>query len=68
MKQVMNQIQEKNKKNLSKFAEDWVPVKNIMNGMIQLDNNEYVTGVKVAPKNIFILDGDTQNNIIFNLL
>lgn len=51
----------------SKYAEDWVPVKTIQNGMIILDNNYYVTGIKVEPKNIFILDFQTQNNIIFNL-
>lgn len=54
------------KMNQSKFSEDWVPVKSIQNGMIVLDNNWYVTGIKVEPKNIFILDGQTQNNIIFN--
>ena len=40
----------------SKYAEDWVPIKNIMNGMIQLDNGFYVTGIKVSPMNIFFLD------------
>ena len=51
----------------SKFTEDWVPIKSIMNGMIQLDNGYYVTGIKVQPKNIFILDQQTQDNVIFNL-
>ncbi len=51
----------------SKFTEDWVPVKNIMNGMIQLENGQYVTGIKVSPKNIFILDQGERDNIIFNL-
>lgn len=51
----------------SKYTEDWVPVKNIMNGMIQLDNGEYVTGVKVQPKNIFILDSGERDNVIFRL-
>lgn len=50
----------------SKYSEDWVPVKAIQNGMIILNNNYYVTGIKVEPKNIFILDYQTQNNIIFN--
>ena len=50
----------------SKYTEDWVPIKSIQNGMIQLNNNYYVTGIKVEPKNIFILDYQTQNNIIFN--
>ncbi|MGN0966156.1 MAG: hypothetical protein ACI4OP_00970 [Candidatus Coprovivens sp.] len=51
----------------TKWTEDWVPVKNIMNGMIQLDNGYYVTGVKVASKNIFILDPGERDNILFNL-
>ena len=50
-----------------KYSEDWVPIKNIMNGMIQLDNNYYVTGIKVSPKNIFILDQGEMENVIFNL-
>lgn len=52
---------------VSKYTEDWVPIKNIMNGMIQLDNGYYVTGIKVAPKNIFILDQGERENILFNL-
>lgn len=51
----------------SKFTEDWVPIKSIQNGMIQLEDGSYVTGVKVEPKNIFILDKSTQDNVIFNL-
>lgn len=51
----------------SKWSEDWVPVKNILNGMIQLENGMYVTGVKVASKNIFILDPGERDNILYNL-
>lgn len=51
----------------SRYTEDWVPIKNILNGMIQLDNGYYVSGVKVAPKNIFILDRGQRDNILFNL-
>lgn len=51
----------------TKWTEDWVPVKNIMNGMIQLDNGYYVTGVKIASKNIFILDPGERDNVLFNL-
>ena len=53
-------------KTQNKFTEDWLPVKKIENGMIILENNWMVTGIKVEPKNIFILDYQTQNNIIFN--
>ncbi len=44
----------------SPFSEDWMPVKQIINGMIQLDSGEIVTGVKVHPKNIFIQDQNLQ--------
>ncbi len=53
--------------NNSKYTESWVPIKQIMNGMIQLDNGYYVTGVKVHPKNIFILDQTAQDNIVYSL-
>ena len=48
----------------SKYTEDWISVKNITNGMIELDTKEKVTGVKVRPKNIFILDNNSRNNLI----
>ncbi len=51
----------------SKFTEDWLPIKNIMNGMIQLEDGQYVTGIKIAPKNIFILEQSAQDSVIFNL-
>ena len=50
-----------------KFTEDWIPVRGITNGMIELDNKMRVTGVKIRPRNIFILDAITQENIIANL-
>ena len=54
-------------KTQNKYSEDWLPVKSISNGIINLDNVWMVTGIKVEPKNIFILDYQTQNTIIFNL-
>jgi len=44
-----------------------VPVKDISNGVILLDNNEKVSGVKIMPRNIFILDQSMQDAIIMNL-
>ena len=51
----------------SGYTEDWLPVKTITNGMIQTDKNEYVTGVKINPRNIFILDDGMQNSILSSL-
>ncbi|MCI8394720.1 MAG: hypothetical protein HFH86_04510 [Bacilli bacterium] len=59
----------KNKKEelASKWTEDWIPIKQIMNGMIELDNKEYVTGIKIQPRNIFIMDQGSRDNVIYNL-
>lgn len=51
----------------SKYTEDWLPIKAIANGTIVLDNNMKVTGVKITPRNIFILDQITQENVIVAL-
>lgn len=57
----------KSKNNGSKYTEDWLPVKSISNGYILLDNKYKVTGVKIRPRNIFILDQNTQDNVIIQL-
>ena len=48
----------------SKWTEDWINIQSITNGMIVLPNQEKVSGVKITPKNIFILDEDAQANAI----
>ncbi|MEG1566005.1 MAG: hypothetical protein RR342_04670 [Bacilli bacterium] len=63
----MTQTQKLNSNEDSKYSENWLPVRQILNGMIQLDNGLYVSGVKVAPKNIFIMDRNSQESIISNL-
>ena len=51
----------------SKWTEDWINIQSITNGMIVLPNQEKVSGVKITPKNIFILDEDSQANTIIAL-
>ena len=51
----------------NKYSEGWLPVRSITNGMIVLDNHEKVTGVKITPRNIFIMDEDAQQNVIRQL-
>ena len=50
-----------------KYAENWLPIKSILNGAIQLEDGMQVSGVKIQPKNIFIMDFDSQKNVIYNL-
>ncbi len=51
----------------SAFTENWITVKSITNNIIYLDDKKMVSGVKIQPKNIFILDEMSQNNIIESL-
>lgn len=66
MSQMMTNKKKIDTKN-QKYAENWLPIRGIQNGEIILDNGLRVTGVKIRPRNIFILDYDSQSNAIFNL-
>ena len=55
------------KQKSSGWTEDWLPVRSIQNNMIITKDNQKVSGVKITPKNIFILDGGTQENILISL-
>ena len=54
-------------KTSSGTTESFVPVKAIVNNMVELDSGYKVAGVKISPKNIFILDENEQFNVIDRL-
>ena len=51
----------------SRYTEDWIPVRGLNSGTIILNNQEKVTGVKISPRNIFILDYESQQSVLINL-
>ena len=53
--------------NQSKWTEDWINIQSITNGMIILPDQNKVSGVKITPRNIFILDADSQANALIAL-
>ena len=53
-----------NQQNQSKWTENWINIQSISNGMIILPNQEKVSGVKITPRNIFILEEEAQGNVI----
>ena len=63
----MNNLKTQNQSPKSKYTEDWIPIRAIENGMIVLENKMRVTGVKIKPRNIFILDQGTQDGMIVGL-
>lgn len=58
---------------VAKTTEDWLPIVDIKGSYIEvkganaLEGNQYVTGVRVEPKNIFILDEIIQRQTINGL-
>lgn len=58
----------RNVQNNPKYTENWINVKAINNGIIYNDRNEMVTGVKIQPKNIFILDSYSMDNTLTGLM
>lgn len=69
MQTMLEETKKKNSVNVKsqKYAENWLPIRGIQNGEIILENGYRVTGVKVRPRNIFILDYASQDNAIMNL-
>ena len=65
---IQNLNQNINRKvNPSKWTEDWINIQSITNGMIILPDQNKVSGVKITPRNIFILDEDSQQNALIAL-
>ena len=57
----------KTRKPSSGYTEDWLPLRGIQNNMIITRDNHKVAGVKISPKNIFILDSISQENTLIGL-
>ena len=53
--------------NQNSSTENWITVKEINNNVMVLDNKKLVSGIKVLPKNIFIMDELSQNRVIDEL-
>lgn len=53
--------------NSNGLTENWINVKEINNNIITLDNKEMITGIKINPKNIFILERMEQDRVIDSL-
>lgn len=51
----------------SQYTEDWLPITGIQNGYIICEGKQKVTGVKIVPRNIFILDQQSQDNVLISL-
>ena len=70
MNQTMNQTNQTVKQQSqqgSRWTEDWINIQSITNGMIILPDQNKVSGVKITPRNIFILDEDSQANALIAL-
>ena len=53
--------------NNGQWTENWINIQSISNGAIILPDQTKVSGVKITPRNIFILDEMAQGNILIAL-
>lgn len=51
-----------------KYTENWLPIKTIRNGIMYNSKNEMITGVKIQPRNIFILDQSSMDSSLIGLM
>lgn len=49
------------------LTENWLPITGISNGMMTNNRGEKITGIKIQPRNIFILDANSQSNVLNQL-
>lgn len=61
-------VMTKSAKNNPKYTENWLPLKAINNGIMYNNKNEMITGVKIQPRNIFILDRGSMDNALIGLM
>ena len=51
-----------------KYTENWLPLKAIKNGIMYNNKNEMITGVKIQPRNIFILEQSQMDSALIGLM
>ena len=51
-----------------KYTENWLPLKAISNGIMYNNKNEMITGIKIQPRNIFILDQSSMDSALIGLM
>lgn len=61
-------VMKKSTQNDPKYTENWLPLKAISNGIMYNNKNEMITGVKIQPRNIFILDQSSMDNALIGLM
>lgn len=61
-------VMSKHEQNNPKYTENWLPIKAISNGIIYNQKNEMITGVKIEPRNIFILDRSSMDAALIGLM
>lgn len=61
-------VMPKSAQNNPKYTENWLPLKAISNGIMYNNKNEMITGVKIQPRNIFILDQGSMDSALIGLM
>lgn len=54
------------KKEIQDFVQDFIPIKEIKNGIIKTINNRYIKILEIEPINFTLRSTEEQNNILYN--
>lgn len=67
-KKPVRKVMSSKTQNDPRYTENWINVKKISNGIIYNTEGVMITGVKIRPKNIFILDRYSMDNTLVGLM
>ena len=61
-------VKKKKEKEITNYVQDFIPIKDIRNGLIETTDNRYIKILEIEPINFMLRTGEEQNNIIGTIL
>lgn len=59
-------VKKKKEKEITDYVQDFIPIKDIRNGLIETTDNRYVKILEIEPINFMLRSEEEKNNIIYN--
>ena len=59
-------VKKKKEKEITDYVQDFIPIKDIRNGLIETTDNRYVKILEIEPINFMLRSEEEKNNIIFS--
>lgn len=59
-------VKKKKEKEITNYVQDFIPIKDIRNGLIETTDNRYIKILEIEPINFMLRSEEEKNNIIFS--